>query len=154
MTGEELVEVRLLGLPVRVHERASQHAEELRREFRYIVEAAKGSTCSVPGRLVELSTTLATRYEGLSEQQQQDIDDAIDAGRACVDLVVRPPAHAGPAAVQLGAVLDEADVYCREGRLLALETPPSALAYREWYLRNFVAQCAGGPPEPWTGPLD
>jgi len=61
------------------------------------------------------------------------------------------PADVGGASVALGVMLDEADAYCREGRhLLTLSTPPEALAYRRWYLLQFVDQVAGRPPRSWS----
>jgi hypothetical protein len=51
-------------------------------------------------------------------------------------------------------MLDDADEYCREGRhLLTLATPPDLLAYRRWYLQQFVDQARGRPATPWDGPL-
>ncbi len=47
--------------------------------------------------------------------------------------------------------MDEADDYCRAGQhLLTLVTPPEALAFRRWYLGEFVRQIAGEQPRPWT----
>jgi len=39
------------------------------------------------------------------------------------------------------------------GPTLALATPPHLVTYRRWYLDNFIAQCDGGPPQPWTDTL-
>jgi hypothetical protein len=75
----ELVTVRLLGLPLRVHARAQQQAESMQREFQLIVEQAREDAGSVPGRLLELSTVLSARYEGFSEEQEERIEAATAA---------------------------------------------------------------------------
>ncbi len=151
---EPLVTVHLLGFPVRVHARAAEHAADLRREFQLIMEQVRDHADGVPGRLVEVSTVLSARYEGFTAEQNALIDQAIDAGKTQIDLAFRLPAHAGAASAQMRAVLDDADAFCREGRLLTLATPDDLVAYRGWYLDNFEQQCAGGPATPWTGALD
>ncbi len=66
---KELVTVRLVGFPLAVHLRAVQQSDAMRREFQLIVELASEHAGSVPARLLSLSTVLANRYEGFSEQQ-------------------------------------------------------------------------------------
>jgi hypothetical protein len=150
----ELVTVRLLGLPLRVHARAQQQAESMQREFQLIVEQAREDAGSVPGRLLELSTVLSARYEGFSEEQEERIEAATAANELQLpELVFQLPAHAGEAAQQLAKILDEADEFCREGQLLTLAATPDVVAYRRWYLDNFISQCAGGSPIGWDGPL-
>lgn len=113
-SSEDLVTVRLLGLPLSHHARAQQQAEAMRREFQLIVEQAHEHVGSVSSRLLELSRTLSPRYEGISEEQEQRIETALRAGEQQLDeLVFHVPAQAGEAAAQLGAVLDEADDFCR-----------------------------------------
>lgn len=154
-TEEHLVTVELLGLPLNIHVRAQQQSADMQREFQLIVEQARVHASSVPSRLLELSTQLSARYESFSDDQEQRIEAATDAGQLQLDrLTFKLPAHAGEAAQQVSAILDEADEYCRSGQLLTLATPPDLVAYRRWYLDNFTAQCAGGEPVPWTGPLD
>jgi len=151
---EQFVTVRLLGLPLRVHARAEQQSDAMRREFQLIVEQEREQAGTVPVRLLELSTLLSARYEGFSEEQEERIEAGIEAGEQQLDeLVFTLPAHAGQAALELGAVLDEADEFCREGQLLTLATPPDLVAYRQWYLANFSVQAAGGSACPWSGPL-
>ncbi|MCW2716133.1 MAG: hypothetical protein JWN88_3180 [Frankiales bacterium] len=150
----DLVTVRILGLPLQLHARAQQQGEGMRREFALIVEQSREHADAVPSRLLQLSTMLSQRYEGFSIAQEELIQDRIEAGDLQLDeLLFTLPAHAGEAAAQLGTVLEEADEFCRQGQLLTLATPPELVAYRQWYLDNFVTQCAGGDPIPWSGPL-
>ncbi|MDQ1709126.1 MAG: hypothetical protein QOG49_511 [Frankiaceae bacterium] len=149
--ADRVVTVRLLALPLALHDRAQQHAEAMQREFRLILEQARAEEGSVPHRLLDLSRVLSERYEGLSDEQEAQIAAALAAGEPALDeLVFQLPAHVAGAAEQLGAILDEADEFCRQGRLLTLETPPELVRYRRWYLDNFVHQSAGEPPQPWS----
>ena len=61
-----------------------------------------------------------------------------DVAQACVDLL---------------AILDELDAFCRHGDLLTLMAPTEVVAYREWLLGEFVRQLRDGlPPHPWQSP--
>ena len=51
-------------------------------------------------------------------------------------------------------MLDEADVFCREGELLTLATPADEVAFRRWFLNEFVRQLRGEPPRRWSGAPD
>jgi hypothetical protein len=150
----DLVPVRLLELPVGVHARAREHSEALRREFQLIAQGRSpdrpDESATVPERLLELTAALTGSYARFTTGQDALIEDALDAGREHVDLSFRVPAEAALGAAALGAMLDEADDYCRQGRyLLTLATPPDLVTYRRWYLGEFVHQIAGHPPRSW-----
>ena len=146
--------VRLMGLPLKVHARAQQHNSEMTREFQLIVEQDHQGGGSVPARLLQISTLLSARYAGFTEEQEARIEAGIAAGEAQLDEVAfLVPADVGDAARQLGDILDEAEEFCRSGQLLTLSATPDVSAYRRWYLDNFIVQCAGAPPLPWTGPV-
>lgn len=148
----DLVEVHLIGIPLDVHGRAAEH-NELRREFTLLrAQQADQGGADGPVRLLSLMDDLEQRFSGFTEANAIELATAIDAGATSVDLVVRVPIEAKAAAEQLGAMLDEADEYCRSGGdLLTLETPPAALAYRHWYLEEFTRQIGGLPARPWAG---
>jgi hypothetical protein len=149
----DLVTVRILGLPVPLHARAGEHGEELRREFVLIAEQLRhaGEPPSLPRRLVDLIAVLEHRYSGFTVEQDDIVEQAIARGERTVELTFHVPPDAAQAALALGAMLDEADEYCRAGQhLLTLATPPDLVAYRRWYLQEFVDQIAGRPPTPWT----
>lgn len=149
----DLVEVRLLDLPLPVHQRSSEHFDELQREFALLrVQQDDVETPDVPVRLLDLVDALRERFAGFTTSTVQELEQAMDEGRDRVDLVFRVPPEAADAARTLGDLLDEADRFCRRGgALLTLEAPPEALAYRRWYLDEFIHQIDGGPPRPWTG---
>jgi hypothetical protein len=154
MTGDEerWVTVRVLGLPLDLHVRSAEHSADLQREFVLIHEGmqATGEPPSVPHRFVELVDMLSARYADVGREQEDELEAAVAAGERTIDLTFYVPSHTAEACVQLGAVLDEADEYCRQGQhLLTLATPPELVEYRRWYLDEFVRQIAGHPPRRW-----
>lgn len=150
---EQLVTVHLLQLPVRIAAKAQQWFEELLREFALIhAGAADGSVhAEVPGRLMALVETLVTRYSGLNDDARDRLEAAINRGDEVIeDHAMDMPPDAEGATHALGATMDEAERYCRQGRhLLTLAEPPDVLAYRRWYLDDISRQLRGGTPTPW-----
>jgi hypothetical protein len=146
---EQLFEVRILHFPLAVFEQARRHMEELTREFEFIAEAAEEQ--GTPSRLIALVERVGARFAGLNDAAEQRVDDALARGDEYVDVVYRVPREASAACVELGAMLDEADQFCRDGDLLTLATPEDQVAFRRWFLDEFVTQLAGGAPTPWPG---
>ena len=155
---DELVTVRLDLLPLDVQTAAQQHGDELTRELMLVAEQMHQQTDGAPElplRFVELVSTLNSQYSMFTAEQEQQLSAAVAAGDSTVDLVYRVPASVGPAAASLGAILDEADAYCREGRLLlTLETPAPLVTFRRWFLDQFVAQSQGRPAVSWPEYLE
>jgi hypothetical protein len=149
--GHDLCTVRLLGLPTQLHLRSSEHGDELMREFTYLrAQAEDPEAADVPARLLQLVEDLRIRFSGFSTRSQQEIEDAIAAGRPTVDVTYEVPRAVGQACVELGELLEEADRYCESGTyLLTLVTPAETIAYRRWFLDEFIRQAAGGEPTPW-----
>ncbi len=150
----ELVEIHMLKLPVPLWAKAQEHGDELIREFALIAEQLRGEGAhgDVPVRLTELVAAVTSRYGNVSAEQEARLADAARRGVPEMEDLVFPgvPTHAAEAAVQLRAILDDADDYCRAGQhLLTLATPPELVRFRNWYLDEFVRQSAGAPPTPW-----
>ena len=146
----ELVEVRIEQLPLELYREASEHNDELLREFALIRDRDPDESRSVPRRLLTLVAELGERFSGFSGEQTSQLQAALERGDRSIDLRYRVPAEARRASIDLGAMLDEADAFCREGKeLLTLTTPPAALAFRRWFLAEFVRQLDGEPPLPW-----
>lgn len=144
-----LVDVLVVGFPLALHRRSTEHHEELLREFQLLAidpDAAK----DVPRRLVELVAELTTAYAGVTDAVNAERDAAADRGEDSVDLHYRVPAGVVGACERLDRMLDEADAFCREDRLLTLAAAPEVTAFRRWYLGEFVAQVAGAAPTPWA----
>lgn len=152
MTGRlvtELVEVRLLGLPLPVWQRAQEHVDGLLREFTLMVQD-DGARAAIPRRLLGLMDELTAGYGEFSEEQRRQMEAAAERGEPEIDLTYQVPPAAAGAAQQLGDMLDEADDYCRQGdHLLTLATPAEAVRFRRWFLGEFVDQVGGRPPTPW-----
>jgi hypothetical protein len=148
----ELVEILIEGAPVPLWWRAQQHSEELIREFMLIATGKHDGDGEheIPRRLTALIDELTNEYAGFSEENEQRFADAATDGEESIDLRYQLPSTVGDAVRHLGAILDEADEYCRRGEhLLTLATPPDQLAFRRWFLGEFERQLAGQPPMPW-----
>jgi hypothetical protein len=147
----DLVEVRVLDLPVALWAKSQEHFQDLMREFALIAASSGDSVHPVPARLLELVETLTAEYAGVSDAQEAELAEAAASGTESLDLVFGVPPQAGEAAEDLGRVLEEADEFCRAGEhLLTLATPSDCVAYRRWYIAQFVDQLAGGQPVPWA----
>jgi hypothetical protein len=151
-----LLEVQLVGAPVRLWDRTSEHTNELMREFA-LLAIGQGSGLTdlhLPARLRRLVADLQERFVGVGDAPRAELEAAFAAGQPTVDLTYQVPAEAGPACRDLRDLLAEADDYCAQGRrLITLVSPEDQRRFRDWYLGEFVRQCAGSPPQPWTEPV-
>jgi anti-sigma B factor antagonist len=148
--SDDLMEVRLLGLPLDIQRRANAHYDALRREFELIRQSDSASG-TVPVRLLDLVDELSIRFNQFSEQPRAVLEAAIESGGSTVDLVYEVPRDTVDACHRLLVLLDEADEYCNAGEhLVTLASPPVVRAYREWFLREFIDQGAGRPETPWS----
>jgi anti-anti-sigma factor len=146
-------EVRIVGLPVDVHRRSSEHSETLRRELALLEHTSDPS--AAPARLQTLSDELTRRYGGLTVGQDDRLAEAISNHEETIDLTYQLPLEVADAVEDLIAVLEELDRFCHDGDLLTLVTPPEALAYRRWFLGEFVGQLRDGrAPTAWQPPLE
>lgn len=141
--------MRLVAMPLPLYRRASEHLDELRREFA-LMEAIGPDIVSVPARLQQLVDALGERFGAFTAQPTAAMREAMARGEDRIDLNYRVPAQAKEASLELGALLDEADAFCRAGEhVLTLATPADCLAFRRWYLGEFVGQIDGAEPTPW-----
>jgi hypothetical protein len=145
----DLLEVRIVSLPMEVYIRAREHHEGLTREFT-LIRLADPETSDVPHRLLQLAEEVTERYSPFTAPAERELAEAEERGQPQVDLTYHVPPSAAEAAQGLAALLDEADEYCRAGRhLLTLVTPPETQAFRRWYLGEFVRQIGGEEPLAW-----
>ena len=146
----ELATVELLELPVPLWAASTQGSRELFREFELI--AAGGSDSHpLPAELTSLVAALTSDDEGVSTAQEEELEAAHAAGQQVVErLVFQIPPQAAGACQVLGDMMDQADEYCRQGtHLLTLAAEPEVVAFRRWYLVEFIRQIDGLPPVPW-----
>jgi hypothetical protein len=145
----ELRKIRIIGVPVHLWAKSQEHVQDLLREFAFI-QASPSDAHPVPGRLIDVIDTVTAGYSGFSGKQTAQLAEAAGAGVESLDLEYEVPVEVGPVAKLLGDVLDEADEFCRQGKhLLTLATPPDCLAYRQWYLGEFINQLNGDEPVSW-----
>lgn len=153
MTDEsplELVRITLIGLPLDLQVKSSEHQDGLRREFRMLVEEGHADPGSVPGRLVALAADLDRRFQSFGAAGRAEMDAAIARGDTSIDLTFEVPSAIGPAARDFGRMMEEADDYCSAGEhLLTLCTPPDVVVFRNWALDELVHQAEGALPVPW-----
>lgn len=146
--------VHLQGVPVRLWQLSADRYEDLVRELT-LVEVGREQGLRAPRALLAVVDEARNRFPGLSDSLSGAREAALDAGRATVDLTLEVPQEVAPLAEAMIQHVAESDAICREGRyLLTLPAPPEVARYRIWFLSELVAQVAGAPPRPWTGPLD
>ncbi len=144
-----LVEVRLLGLSVSAYRDASAHHDELFREFALITSRHPSEGHELPARLLDLVEELDQRFAGFAAGPRAEIEAAAERGDEAVDVTYRVPPETREAVIRLAELLSRADEYCRQGELLTVAPPPDAVAFRNWFLREFAVQIEGVPPTPW-----
>ena len=152
--SEELVTVQIIGLPTALQVRgpAAHRRDHPRADAGGRADAADAATSDgLPVRFVELVSS--------AERPLRDVHrgagGAAHRGHRRRRPDRRPDLHRARVgrgrAGALGGILDEADEYCRQGRLLlTLATPAPLVAYRQWFLDQFVDQAAGAPPVAWA----
>lgn len=150
---KELHEVRLLNVPVRLLAAGREHHDALIQEFSLLAVAEPAQREGVPQRMLELIELLGARYAAAARPDAL-VDEALARGDLVIDLTYQVPAHVVDAVDTLGRLMAEADVFCREERLLTPARSPLIEAFSAWYLSEFRRQLAGEPPRPWDGALD
>lgn len=151
--GDEPVLIQLLGYPLRVGQRATEHYNDIFREFALLASDETTASAAVPRRLLDLVDALGRRYPR-QQRHEEEREAALARGELSADFVISIPPSAGGASASLDTMLDETDEFCRAGRLLTLAAPADVVTFRRWYLREVVVQAAGGPATPWSGGLD
>lgn len=151
---EDLHEVRLLNVPVRVLVAGREHHDGLMREFALLALAEDSHRSQLPARLIELTEILGVKYGRAAARPSEEVEAALAADQESVDLTYQVPAHVVEAAEVLDALMNEADEYCRSEDLLTLQRPAVVAQFGSWYLEEFRRQIAGEPPSPWSGPMD
>ncbi len=149
--SEELVSVRLVGMPARVFGGFRVWYSEIRRELR-LLAFAHGGEYPVATELAEL--TLQVEQERRMAHGIEKLDAAIEAGLDRVDLEYFVPASAAVTMARLADLLDQVDEFCREHRLLTMAAAPQQVQLRRWYTGEFSRQATGLEPLPWAGSYD
>ncbi len=144
--------VLLRALPVDLYSDCYLHHQELRRELR-LLALAHGDTYPIAG---SISRVFRSFDEQLRRSGGTSVLDAALEGEAAskaLDVPLVVPQTLPHTASRMIDMLELADTFCRSERLLSLATSPEQRAFRRWYLGEFVRQCDGEKPIPWTEAL-
>jgi anti-sigma regulatory factor (Ser/Thr protein kinase) len=144
----EMVTITLHAMPAQVFAAFRGWYLELRRELR-LLSLVHGDDYPVARELTAL-------YDRLDQERRmstgvENLDRAIRDGEDRVDLVYHVPATAPVTMERMVELLDRADDWCREQRLLSLAATPQQRELWHWYLGEFVRQGRGEQPRPWPG---
>jgi hypothetical protein len=141
------VRVQILGVPLDLYIGFQQHFRELRREVR-LLALAHEDDYPLAKNLSDLFGTLDRHLrEGIGVEQ---IDAALARNRSETDLVVHMPRSTARTLSRFIELLDLADDFCRQQRLLALARTPEQRRFQNWFLCEFVRQAEGDEPLAWT----
>ncbi|MCU1676337.1 MAG: hypothetical protein JWM93_1095, partial [Frankiales bacterium] len=144
----DLVEVRILELPVPLRERATEHSEELLREMTLISQQLSDDRAgALPSRLLQLVAEVRSNFAIFTTSANHVLEQAAEQGVPVIgEIVYNVPVSTGDYCRHLIDIVEETDQYCRDGEhLLTLATPPEVLAYLRWILGEFVRQTQGEP---------
>jgi hypothetical protein len=143
------VAVTLVGLPLLELRANRLHLRELRRELRLLAlghEASYPLAASLSRFFTELD---ATFWRGLRDER---LASALLDGHDELDLTITVPRDVGDDFQQFIELLELADAFCRQERLLTIERTPDQIAFQTWMFGEFVRQTRGAPPLRWHPP--
>jgi anti-sigma regulatory factor (Ser/Thr protein kinase) len=140
------VRVSILDVPLGLYTAFQHHFRELRREVR-LLALAHESDYPLAKNLSDLFGALDRQLrDGIGVEQ---IEAATAQGLESVDLVVHMPRANAAALARFVELLDLADEFCREERLLSLARSPEQRRFQVWFLHEFVGQAEGEQPVSW-----
>jgi GAF domain-containing protein/anti-sigma regulatory factor (Ser/Thr protein kinase) len=148
-----LMAVDLLGIPVKLLQKASEEYEGLFRELRLMKERAdlhQVDTSQLPDRLSVLVSEIGSRFSGFGPGMDEDWQGVVDRHVSTYDWHITLPQSAAAACDFYSAMLDEADDFSRTAQLLTLPATDSSVAVRRWFLSQLISQLHGEPPTPWS----
>jgi len=144
--------VRLLGVPVDTYWRATQHTDELLREFTLITIGGRAEVADrdIPKRLLGLMEDLRERHTGATGGIRAQFEQAGQRGEATIDIELPADELVADITDTLTDMLDEADEFCRQGNLLTIASDPDVVAWRHWWRDEVVGQIRNGAePQPF-----
>ena len=138
--------VKVVGVPLRSYQAFQRHYRELRREVRLLALAHEAD--------YPLAKSLSDVFGSLERELRQgmgtgQIDEALRSGRETADLDVSVPTETATKIGRFIELLDLADAFCREERLLSLARTPEQRQFQRWFLGEFVRQSTGDTPVAW-----
>ena len=138
--------VQIEDVPLALYVGFQHHFRELRREVR-LLSLAHQSDYPLAKSLSDLFGTLDRQLrDGIGIEQT---DAALARGLESTDLVVHMPRADASTLLRFVELLDLADEFCREERLLSLARSPEQRRFQDWFLTEFVRQADGQTPRSW-----
>ena len=151
----DTVTVRLIGVPLLLHEAWREHTEALLREL--LLANLDGASSSDPiADHAEASDAIALLAEhippsGVREDACHIMLSAVEPDMTSPMVEVSVPS----ASVQHFATLERTILTALElaeqGRLLSPPSQPEVQGLRAWLCGQVLGQSTGAPPEPWSG---
>ncbi len=146
LEGQELIDFYIRDVPLSSYVGFQRHYRELRREVR-LLALAHESDYPLAKNLSDLFGSLEQPLrDGMGAGQ---IEAALAAGRTSTDVHVVMDSDSAGSMGRFIELLDLADAFCREERLLSLARTPEQQHFQEWFLGEFVRQTDGEDPVPW-----
>lgn len=144
----DLIDVVILGVPLSLYVGFQAHFRELRREVR-LLALAHAADYPLADDLSGLFTALEGElHAGIG---MTEFLEAPAEGSTAADLTVRMPRSAAPTLQRFVGLLDLADEFCRQERLLSLARTEEQRVFQTWFLQEYVRQAEGQRPVPWQG---
>ena len=138
--------IDIVGVPLRMYLEFQRHYRELRREVR-LLSLAHETDYPLAKDLSELFGSLERDLrDGIGADQ---IDEAMASGAGSADLHVAMPRETAATIGRFIELLDLADAFCREKRLLSLARTAEQQRFQRWFLSEFVRQERGEAPLAW-----
>ncbi len=143
---DAVTHVEVHGVPISQFHAFQVHYRELRREVRLLALAHESD--------YPLAKTLSDLFGSLDRDlregiRNEDIESAQASGKAATDLRVNMPRTTAESIGRFLELLDLADAFCREERLLSLARTPEQRRFQQWFLGEFVRQVRGEAPLAW-----
>ena len=138
--------IDIRGVPLRSFVEFQRHYRELRREVR-LLALAHEAEYPLAKDLSDLFGSLERDLrEGIGADQ---IEQALQSEAATTELHVAMPRQTAATIGRFIELLDLADAFCQEERLLSLARTPEQQRFQRWFLNEFVRQEKGEPPIAW-----
>lgn len=142
------VHVEVREVPLRTLHASQTHWSELRREVR-LLALAHEADYPLAKNLSELFADIdRILREGIHSEA---IESALASGEATTDLRVDLPRTSAETIEEFLELLDLADEFCHQQRLLSLARTPEQRLFQRWLFGEFVRQQRGESPRPWPG---
>ena len=140
------VHVDVKGVPLSSFLAFQRHFQELHREVR-LLALAHETDYPLAKRISDVFGALDRDLrEGIEAEQ---LEAAAESGQSVTDLQIEVSETTSASIGQFLDLLDLADEFCRQERLLALARSTEQRKFQRWFLGEFVRQQQGESPMAW-----